>query len=82
MPSKRSRGFVVFRKSERRAVSIFSGGSEAIFGRILGRLLGAFSVQKFVGMGKIAFFGGVQDEMQSKTVFGAVFGRFLVGFRV
>ena len=61
-------------------MSIFSGGSEAIFGRILGRLLGAFSVQKFVGMGKIAFFGGVHARRDAsadrfRNRFWSIFGR-------
>ena len=72
---------VFFRKTARRALSKISGRPGSIFGSILGALLGAFSDQEFVNIEKICIFGGIQEEMELKSVFGTVFGRFFVVFR-
>ena len=73
---------VIFRKRAGRALSKFSGRSGSDFGSILGGLLGAFSGNNFCKSEKIGIFGGIQDEMPWRTVFGAVFGRILKGFQV
>ena len=74
--------FAIFRTRAGRALSKFSGRPGSDFGSILGGLLGAFSAHNFCKSGKIGIFGGIQDEMPWRTVFGAVFGRILRGLQL